>query len=771
VWCLQEPGLAIYYVKKRSCEECYMAETTATIIPKDSPESFSDRKPTSSPSVWHRLALAGVMLVSLWMNFYQLGQNGFGNLFYAAGVRSMVDSWHNFFFVSYDPGGFVTIDKPALGFWLQALSAKLFGFTPFSIFFPQAIAGVLAVVLLYALVRRYFGINAGLLAALFLAISPISVVTNRNNTIDSTLALVLLLGAWAVLRAAESGQLRWLLLSGVFIGLGFNVKMTEAYLVIPAFGLLYLLAAPKKLWIRIVHLVLALLVMVIVSFSWAVAVDLTPASQRPYVGSSQTNSEINLATGYNGLNRLKIGNNGGRNGQQRTRDTTRTATTSTTPGATGTTRTATTNTTPGATGTTPGNTAGGFTGQPGGGFGNGAANAEGAPQINAFGGGGGNNSIFRLFNNQLGGQVGWLLPLALFGMLALIVLRRFRFQQDFQQQSLLLWGMWVLTMGIFFSLTSIAHVYYLTEMAPGVAAMAGIGVVLMWRYYRLSDWRGWLLPLALVATAADQIYILKSYPQWSWLIPMIAVVVGVVTLALVLGRLLPQLKRPEISSRYLMPIIGVGLLALLFAPTIWAALPVLANQENSSPTAGPTGRQDVGGRQSTGRQGTTAAPQAGGFAQGGFGGESATANPALIQYLEANQGSTKFLVATASSMNADGIILSTNKPVMAMGGFGGGDPIITTTEQLQTLISNGTIRFFLLTAPRTTTTATGSGANTPARQGFNFFGGGRQNVVSTWVTQHCKSVPASTVEAAASGTNGASNPFGSNTLYDCSVTK
>jgi 4-amino-4-deoxy-L-arabinose transferase-like glycosyltransferase len=139
------------------------------------------------------------MLVSIFMNFYQLGQSGFGNLYYASAIRSMLDSWHNFFFVSFDPGGFVSIDKPPPGFWLQTASAKIFGFTPFSIFLPQALAGVLAVLLLYYLVRRHFGAVAGLLTALAPAISPISVLTNRNNTIDSILVLVMLFGAWATL--------------------------------------------------------------------------------------------------------------------------------------------------------------------------------------------------------------------------------------------------------------------------------------------------------------------------------------------------------------------------------------------------------------------------------------------------------------------------------------------------------------------------------------------------------------------------------------------
>src|SRR5947199_6165842 len=302
-----------------------MEDTQEEIVQIQPAGQLAEQKAPAESSLWHKLALGGIMLISIFMNFFQLGQNGFGNLYYAAGIKSMLDNWHNFFFVSYDPGGFVTIDKPPLGFWLQVASAKILGFTPFSVFLPQAIAGVLSVLLLYYLVRRHFGVVAGLLAALALALSPISVVTNRNITIDSTLALTLLLGAWAVLRAAETGRLRWLLLSAALVGIGFNIKMMEAYLVVPAFGVLYLLAAPKSLWTRIGHLALALLVLLTVSFSWALAVDLTPASQRPYVGSTQDNSEISLALGYNGIDRLLRGfGRGGFGGRPRTSTNTNT---------------------------------------------------------------------------------------------------------------------------------------------------------------------------------------------------------------------------------------------------------------------------------------------------------------------------------------------------------------------------------------------------------------------------------------------------------------
>src|SRR5437660_282405 len=293
-----------------------MADTQEEIVQIEQGVQLSQQKVRAGSILWHRLALAGIMFISIFMNFFQLGQNGFGNLYYAAGVRSMLDNWHTFFFVSYDPGGFVTISSPPLGFWLQVVSAKLLVFTPFSVFLPQAIAGVLSVLLLYYLVRRHFGVVAGLLAALALALSPISVVTNRNITIDSTLALILLVGAWAVLRAAETGRLRWLLLTAVIVGIGFNIKMLEAYLVVPAFGLLYLLAAPRSIWKRIGHLTVAAVLLLVISLSWVVAVDLTPASQRPYVGSTQDNSELTLALGYNGIQRL-LGSFGGFGGGAR----------------------------------------------------------------------------------------------------------------------------------------------------------------------------------------------------------------------------------------------------------------------------------------------------------------------------------------------------------------------------------------------------------------------------------------------------------------------
>ena len=382
-----------------------MAETITTTqaepeYPTEQPETLN------GATRWQRVALGVIMLISVFMNFYKLGQVGF-TTYYPPAIRSMLDSWHNFFFAAYDPGGFSALDKPPAGFWLQVLSAKIFGFNPVSVLLPQAISGVLAVLLLYFLVRRQFGVTAGLLAALALALSPISIVTNRNITIDSTLALVLLIGAWAVLRAASTGKLRWLLLCAAMIGIGFNIKMMEAYLVLPAFGLLYLLAAPISIWKRLWHLGLALVLLLVISFSWAVAVDLTPAAQRPHVGATTNDSEVGLSLGYNGLQRL-LGENAQLGSTSQSSNPPVTVAPPTSQG------TPTTPTSTNQKGTPPeapitGNGDQGSSGGPVISGGPGPSPVPQGPVHDFF------STLSRLFTEPLGGQNGWLLPLALFG--------------------------------------------------------------------------------------------------------------------------------------------------------------------------------------------------------------------------------------------------------------------------------------------------------------------------------------------------------------------
>jgi len=230
---------------------------------------------------WYRLTLAVVLLLSAFLNLFRLTDEGYGNAYYAAAVKDMLTSWHNFFFVSFD-AGFVSVDKPPLGLWIQAASAYLFGFHGWALLLPQALAGILSVALLYHLISRAFGSVAGLIAALVLAVTPVAVGVERTNNSDGLLVLTVLVGTWAVIRATETARVRWLLVGVVIVGLGFNIKMLEAYLVLPALYLLYFLAAPVSWWRRFIHLGAATALLLVVSLSWAIAVDMTPADQRPF---------------------------------------------------------------------------------------------------------------------------------------------------------------------------------------------------------------------------------------------------------------------------------------------------------------------------------------------------------------------------------------------------------------------------------------------------------------------------------------------------------
>ncbi len=229
--------------------------------------------------VLSKSALVAIVLLAAGLRLTNLTALGFANHYYAAAVKSMLESWHNFFFVAAEPGGSVSVDKPPMGLWLQAISAKIFGLNTFGLLFPQLLAGLLSVVLLYYLVKRKFGVPAGLLAGLVLAITPVVVATDRNNTMDSTLIFTLLLAAWAYIKATETTRLRYLMLGGILVGIGFNIKMLEAYLPLPAFLLMYFLGAHEGWWRKLSKFFLSTIVLLVVSFSWALAVDFTPADQ------------------------------------------------------------------------------------------------------------------------------------------------------------------------------------------------------------------------------------------------------------------------------------------------------------------------------------------------------------------------------------------------------------------------------------------------------------------------------------------------------------
>ena len=667
--------------------------------------------------LWRRLALGAILLLTAGLLFYNLNALGYANHYYTAGVASMLQSWHNFFFVAAEPGGSVSIDKPPLGLWLQAISAYFLGVNGFAMVLPEILCGLLAILVLYHLVRRWFGTAAGLLAALALAITPIVIATDRNNTIDSSLILTLLLAAWAFIKSTESGRLRDLLLGALLVGIGFNIKMLQAYLPLPAFYALYLLSARTTLWRKLGRLALATALLLVVSFAWITIVDLTPASQRPYVGSSGTNSELNLAIGYNGLNRL-VGMGGNVSSFiSRITGIVTTGTASTSAG---------------------GNNAGGFGGGPGGFGGNGGPRG-------GFGGGPGGGfpgtgqpGVARLFTAPLSKEVSWLLPFGLFSLALLAFRSRLRWPLELKHQAIVLWGGWLITGAVFFSVAGFFHEYYLSMLAAPLAALVGIGIVELWHVREQRPWLAMgLLLLAAAATLALQLATAAAYVGAAWwlLVPLLLFGLG----AILLGYSAQDRLR-------LAGLAGTASLvgAMLFTPAIWSGLTTLNTTSNQSLPAAFSG-------------GATGPANAG----------RATVNPALLAYLQANTQGMQYLMAVPSSMQGSDYVIASGRGVLYLGGFMGADAV-ETSASLQALVNGHQLRYIYW--------------DTSGRNGSPFGGNnsGDQTSISSWVTQQCKAVTgfdtATQNQGAPDGTGSRQNNFGGGfggqlqvTLYDCAA--
>lgn len=584
-----------------------------------------------------------ILLLSAILHFSYLEQDGLANLYYAAGVKSMMMNWHNFFFVSFDPGGFITVDKPPLGFWIQTISAKLFGFKGWSLILPQALGGVISVYLMYTLVKRYYGLGAGLISGLTLALTPIFVAASRNNTIDGLLAMILLFAAFVFLPAVEEFSLKKLLIAFFLMGVGFNIKSLEAFTVLPSFYLTYLLAHQGMYKKKIIHLIIATVVLILSSLPWFVAVDSISPEERPYVGSSENNSEFELATGYNGLGHflgygVKVP---GRQGQTRNP------------------RVA-----PSLNSVAPSNskqlgTSMGETGAPG---------------------------PFRLLNRQVGGQIGWMLPIAMVAIIIAIyqISRRVQFEKG--NMALLFWSCWLVPQIVFFSVAQGFHRYYLVVMAPGIAALVGIG------YSIIADWvvregkERHILLITVLITIGTHIWIISQYNEWRYW--MLSVVVGVGVFVLMLLSWLVQNDRARQNNNYKKIIISLGIVSLFIAPFAWSITPVLYGAGNPSfPFAGPDLNPAV--KQSN-------IPGAMPNFAGMFLGVNTTSK--LEDFLLTHKNGEKYLVAVPNAHLAAPLILDTGQPVITYGGFMGSEKILDA-EKLEELIESGQVRYFIIGSP------------------------------------------------------------------------
>lgn len=616
------------------------------------------------------IPIASILLLSAFLNFFNIAIEGYANEYYSAGVKSMLMSFKNFFFVSFDPGAFVSIDKPPLGFWIQTASAAIFGFKGWSVILPQALAGVISVWLVYHLVKKSFNPLAGLVSAIVLAVTPVFVATSRNNTIDNLLILFLLLSCLAIMKAAEDGSLKYLMFCMILIGLGFNIKMLQAYMIIPAVYLVYLLSTKLSIKKRIIHLSLATVILVMISFSWAIVVDMVPASSRPYVGSSTDNTVMELIIGHNGLKRLGLNSLLGT-----TSDTTKT--TNLASSVKKSTAYNQNQSTVSNENTAQGQVEGQRTAQgqrPAQGQAQGQRPAQGqAPSKGQRQGSDQSSSadVFRLFGNSMSDQISWLLPLALLGFIAAAIKEKLNFKFDNKRKlSLLLWISWLVPVAAYFSFTTgLFHNYYLSMLAPPIAALVGIGISALWSQYNEDGFKKWFLPVALIITGAVQLLILSYDSTWSgFLIPIIGVLCFVSALALILL----QLAKKSVSLSVRKIVTTICMASLLIAPTFWSFTPMIYGEKGGMPAAGPT------------------------LITKQTGNVSASSNEKLITFLETNRKDEKYLVAVPNSQTmGSALILETGEPVMSLGGFGGWDSILTTNE-LETLVKESAVRYFLV---------------------------------------------------------------------------
>ncbi|MHA6488496.1 ArnT family glycosyltransferase [Bacillus cabrialesii] len=637
-----------------------------------------------------------ILLAAAFLNTYNICQDDTANQYYLAAVKSMTLSFHNFFYASFDPSGFVTVDKPPVVLWIQTIFALVFGVHTWSVIMPQALAGVGSVYLIYRMIKPAFGIGAARIAALVMALTPIAAAVSRTNNIDSMLVFTLLLGSACLLRAVKQGKLLWLLTAFALIGLAFNMKMMQAFMVLPAFVLFYLIASRVSLKKKISSLILSLILLTSLSLSWAVVVHSASSSSRPYVGSSQTNSVLELAFGYNGTERL-LGQTtglarddtnaaGGKTQNHNTMQTPNGSGSSSSQDGTSKTDGSASNqndnqsfqnnsqapqppsgqtgASNGGGGTPPTRGNGPGNGGPAGG--NGGPGGGGGTSMNMFGTG--DAGPLRLFQSALSGQISWMLPFALIGLLGGIVSwYRDRRGQAAEMKETIFWTAWLVPVAGFFSVAGFFHQYYLIMLAPPIAALSGIGWYTMYRLYKNNkDWACCLLPAAVLITAAFQVYILSAYTSqigsvWMYVLGLLGL--GVTLALLMLKRSHPFSKQLTIIS----------LCVLLLAPVYWSATPLLYGGNSVLPESGPQLKSSANGGSMF----------------------SSEVDTALLSYLRKHNTGEEYLFATLTTVTAAPYIINENESVMAMGGFNGTDPILTVSE-LKKLVKEGKVKYFLL---------------------------------------------------------------------------
>jgi 4-amino-4-deoxy-L-arabinose transferase-like glycosyltransferase len=641
--------------------------------------SFGARIVRGAPEdpAWARPALLGLLAVAAVLYLWDLSASGYANSFYAAAAQAASVSWKAMFYGSFDSSSFITVDKPPAALWVMGLSGRIFGFSSWSMLGPQALEGVAAVGVLYAAVKRWHGPQAGLFAGAALMLTPAAALIFRFNNPDALLVLLLTIGAYCMVRAVEAGSTKWILFAGSAVGFGFLTKMLQAFLVVPAFGLVYLVCAPTPLRRRLLQLVYGLVAMIVSAGWWIAIVELVPKADRPYVGGSTNDNILELVFGYNGLSRLFGGS---------------------------------------------GNGGGGGGGNAGSSF-------------------GGSTGLSRLFSSEMGNEISWLLPAALIALVAGLVVTRRAPRTDRTRASLILWGGWLLVTGLTFSyMKGTIHPYYTIALAPAIAALVAVGGHALW--VRRQEWsaRAWMAAMVFASGLWSYTLLARDdswHPEVRYLVLVLAVVVTLVLL--IPGRRVTRSLAILAIVGAMTGLVGTSAYAVATASTAHTgSIPSVGPSSAASSSGGGFGggggtgggsgtRPSFGsgtapgstssGSTSSGSSATSSAPTGG----GGMGGGGTTSVSSALTTLLKNAG-TKWAAATVGSQNAASLQLSSDKAIMAIGGFTGSDPA-PTLAQFEAYVKAGQIRYFI-----TSGTGTGTGG------GGGGMGGNSQ--IATWVAAH-----------------------------------
>ncbi|MBE6184474.1 MAG: glycosyltransferase family 39 protein [Bacillus sp. (in: Bacteria)] len=679
---------------------------------------------------WERPALIILLVITAIAYIWGLNKSGWSNSFYSAAVQAATKSWKAFFFGSIDSANFITVDKPPASLWVMDLSARIFGLNSWSILVPEALEGVACVWILYLAVRRWFSAGAALLAGAVLAITPVAALMFRFNNPDALLVLLLTASAYSFIRALEEGKTKWLVWSSVLIGFGFLTKMLAAFFVIPGFVFVYLLFAPVSVRKRIVQIIISAITVIVSAGWWVAIVELIPASARPFIGSSQKNSILDLIFGYNGLGRL-TGNESGMGGN-----------------------------------------GGGRTGA----------------GMSAFGG---NTGLTRLFNSEMGGQISWLIPAALILFLVSLWLIRRQWRSHRAFPALLMWAATFFITGILFSFGSgTIHQYYTIALAPSIGAIIGIAVEVLWQ--RREEWMSRLaLAVATLSTAIWAFVLLYRTPTWLPVLRIAILIIGIIAaVAILFG---PTLNRKLANGAAVAAIVAclAGPLAYTIqtistahtgstptaGPTITNAgfrgnfggnqgpsgynsghsngdqpqMPSSSNSNGDQPQM-PSSSNSNGGQPQM--PGSYSAEKNGNTNRTGFhGGFESTPSKTIVKLLKQHASKYTWVAATVSAQSSASYQLATDKAIMDIGGFTGSDPAPTLSE-FKKYVKQGKIHYFISNGRGSGRGMGQMGGNFPNRNNngsksnknfkgnFNGPMGGNANVsssITNWVQKNFKS--------------------------------